>query len=90
MVTLVGPLSREVGDSFLTGSGNFSRDIVPNVRKRVKRSKLPLCLTSAHPHQRLIHRVSLVQGWSLAGLGGPGEVVGLRRLIRIGGADDAI
>ena len=31
MVTLVVPLSREVGEGFLTCSGNYSRDIFPSL-----------------------------------------------------------
>jgi len=45
--TLVALLSREVGDGFLTCSGNFSRDISPGLSNRVERSRLPLRLTSA-------------------------------------------
>jgi hypothetical protein len=31
MVTLVAPISRGVGDGFLTCSGNFSREIFPSL-----------------------------------------------------------
>src|SRR5215211_2925408 len=51
-VTLVVPLSWEVGDGFLTCSGNFSRDIFPTLRNRAERSRLLLRLRSAHSHQR--------------------------------------
>jgi hypothetical protein len=44
MVTLVAPLSWEVGDSFLTCSGNISRDIFPRFSNRAE-IETPLRLT---------------------------------------------
>ena len=40
-VTLVALLSREVGDGFLTCSGNFSWDISPSLRDLTEGSTFP-------------------------------------------------
>jgi hypothetical protein len=47
MLTVVPPLSWEVGDGFLTCSGIFSRGIFPSSRSYPETSRLPLHLTSA-------------------------------------------
>jgi hypothetical protein len=48
MLTVMAPLSWEVGEGFLTCSGNFSRDIFPGLRDRTERWRLALCLPSAN------------------------------------------
>src|SRR5829696_3419365 len=51
-VTLAAPLSREVGERFLTCSGNISWDISPSASNRAGRSRRHLRLASDSEHPR--------------------------------------